>query len=362
MPTHHNVMSLLRAPGQGLLTVTTGTGEAQKILNPLFGRKNLENWLPVSRDRRLERGPHILGFPSDAGGGICRGAAHGPLHLRAALYSREPHWAAHDLGDLPCIPQLLEESMLNFNQRKKSGKVLWGARFRPSSPVSPLNLLKEALIQGFRENPDDFSPLVVGGDHSTSWAVTEALFASRKMKNLGILHFDAHTDLMEHRYGVEHCFATWAAHCMKRFAGKQKKNFVQVGLRISGKTKAHWERKFGLQQFWMKELQKQDPKIFAEQLIRGWKNRGVKHLYISFDVDALDPTLVPSTGTPEPKGLSVAWSKKVIEVVSKSFPVIAADIVELAPVLGGKSESRKSSKNSALIAESLLKALKRGLH
>ncbi len=361
MQTRHNVMSLLRAPGQGLLTVTTGSGEAFKAFAPLFGTDALKNWLAVGRKRRLERGPQILGFPSDAGGGICRGAAHGPLHLRSALYEKNPHWAAHDIGDLPCIPQLLDDAMLNYAQRAKSGRALWGGRFKPSSPVSPLNLLKAALTQGFKENPKGFAPLIMGGDHSTSWAVSEALFAARKMKGLGVLHFDAHTDLLETRYGVDHCFATWAAHCMQRMAGEDNKNFIQVGLRISGKSKAHWERKFGLKQYWTKDLSGKDAKAFAQELLAGWKKRNVKKLYISFDVDALDPSFVSSTGTPEPKGLRPAWCKKLIEEVAKEIPVIAADVVELAPVLGSRADALKSSRNAALIADVLLRAMRQGL-
>ena len=361
MQARHNAMSLLKAPGQGLLTVTTGSGAAYKVLAPLLGRQALAKWLPVAKARLKNKGPHILGFPSDAGGGICRGAAHGPLHLRAALYSKHPNWAAHDIGDLPCIPQLLEDSMYTFAQRKKSGKALWGARYSPSYPVAPLSLLKSALIQGFRDNPEEFRPFVVGGDHSTSWAVSEALFSARKMKGLGVLHFDAHTDLMESRYGVDYCFATWAAHCMTRIAGHNNKNFVQLGLRISGKTKAYWEKKFGLRQFWTKDLRSKDAKLFAKELVDSWKKNGVSKLYISFDVDALDPSFIPSTGTPEDGGLSPQWCKQVIEEVSKHIPVIAADIVELAPVIGGKADVAKSCKNSAIIADSLLRALRLGL-
>jgi agmatinase len=356
-----NVASLLKKPGEGLLTVTTGSGEAQRVLGPLVGRIDEKEWRAQARSRMRAAGPHIIGFPSDSGGGICRGAAHGPLHLRAALYARHPHWAAGELGDLPCIPQLLEDGMLNREQRQLSGRVLWGRRYKAALPVAPLNLLQGILIQGFKENPDSFRPLVIGGDHSLSGSVFEALFQARQTKNLAVLHFDAHTDLLESRYGVPHCFATWAAHAVKRMDPKSRKNFIQLGLRVSGKSKEHWQSRFGLRQMWAKEILHKDPVKYAKELLADWQKRSCDKVYISFDVDALDPQQLPSTGTPEKGGLSVSWCQKVIETVSKSLPVIAADIVELAPVLGSKSDAQKSSQNSARVAKTLLEALRRGV-
>jgi agmatinase len=281
--------------------------------------------------------------------------------LRAALYARHPEFAAQDLGDLPCIPQLLEDSMLSLTQLQASGRSLWGAAWKKSIPVSPLNLLKSLLEQGYRDNPLCFRPLIVGGDHSTSWAVSQALKKSGLFEGLAILHFDAHTDLMEERYGVAHCFATWAAHAALQMKPAARKNFVQVGLRVSGRTKSHWEKKYGLRQIWAKELGGHEPTDFARELVRQWRRRGCHRLYISFDVDALDPRFVPSTGTPEAGGLDPAWCREVIRVCSAEMTLVAADLVELAPVLGSIAQGRRSSFVAASIGHELLRGLSRGL-
>jgi len=240
--TSLNVATLLKKPGKGLLTVTTGSQKAEQVLGPLVGHANDQEWQGQARRRIRTQGPHIVALPNDSGGGICRGAAHGPLGLRSALYSKHPHWAACELGDLPCIPQILEDSMLSSAQKRSCGQALWGKRYHPTRPVAPLNLLKSFLTEGFAANPKGFRPLVLGGDHSISWSVFESLFAARKTRSLAVLHFDAHTDLMESRYGVTHCFATWASLAVKRMLPHNRSNFVQVGLRVSGKQKVSGRR------------------------------------------------------------------------------------------------------------------------
>lgn len=361
MARRSEVSKILRKPGEGLLTVTTGSGDAAKILSPLLGSHSAGSWSKLALKRLSQKGPQIVALPSDTGGGICRGAAHGPLYLRAALYSKTPRLASYDLGDIPCIPQLLDDSMLSPKQLRASGTALWGKSWTDATPVSALNLLKALLVEGFRKNPSGFRPLILGGDHSTSWAVTEALYEAGLFSKLAILHFDAHTDLLEERYGVKHCFATWAAHAARRMRPSDRKNFVQLGVRVSGRSKNFWQKKFGLRQIWAQEIIKKDPAVYAESLISDWKKAGCERLYISFDVDALDPCFVPSTGTPEPGGLDPAWCRTVIEACAKALPLVAADIVELAPVLGSRADSRLSTRHSANVAARLLKGLEYGL-
>jgi agmatinase len=183
-----------------------------------------------------------------------------------------------------------------------------------------------------------------------------------RLAKLAVLHFDAHTDLMESRYGVPHCFATWAAHAVKRLLPHQRKNFIQVGLRVSAKSQAHWESKFGIKQYWMGQLRGVSAKAFAIKLVEQWIQNGCDSVYVSFDVDALDPKHVSSTGTPEEKGLDLAWSVQVITEVSRHLPIVAADLVELAPVLGSESSAKRSTKSAARIAQALLLAMRSGLN
>ena len=143
------VSKIVRSPGSGLLTFTCGSGKALKFLKSHFDEAAMKDWQTVLPERlKAQSGPFsIIGFPSDCGGGICRGTAHGPLYLRKKLYDDHPDWVSRDLGDVPCIPHLLHDSMISDQQRMLSGKALWADTFEEGVPVSPLNLLEEYLVE-----------------------------------------------------------------------------------------------------------------------------------------------------------------------------------------------------------------------
>ncbi len=336
--------ALLRAPGLGLLTVTTGGAAQREFLARYSPGLDASEW-PLDVKARLRAAKALpppfffLGVPSDSGGGVCRGAAHGPAALRARLFELGRLEASRDLGDIACIPQLSHDSILNARQLRASGRALWGTEYRAGWPVSALNLTEETLLRAWKLAPK-FRPLVVGGDHSVSGAVFAALARAGKLKDLAVLHIDAHTDLMESRFGIEHCFATWTAHAVRRL--KDPARWVQIGVRTSGRTKTEWESRFGLRQLWADELLRQDPVRFADGLVEDWKRRGARRLYVSFDVDGLDPADVSATGTPEPRGLRVEWLRKVLARCTKALPLVGADVMEFAPVLGSKEDAERS--------------------
>jgi len=331
---------IIRAPGQGLLTVSTGSMDAQKLLGSYFGPAKLKNWSQEFSKRRAQKARFsIIGVPSDSGGGICRGAAHGPTHLRAALYRSERKLSKFDLGDIPCIPQLLDDEMLTSDQLRRSGVSLWGNSYVKGTPVSPLNLLEELLVELWRKNIS-FRPLVLGGDHSISGAIFRALKRAKKMDGLGVIHFDAHTDLLEERYGVKNCFATWTAHAVHEM--KVPQAWVQLGIRASRHSRKYWEKKFGLKQHWAKDLVRIHPDRFSEHLISHFDQLGCRSLYITNDIDGTDSRFAPSTGTPESKGLTPVWISRVIQNLSSIYPLVGADLMEVAPVLGSPADRRKT--------------------
>ncbi len=345
-------LRLLRPPGRGILSFTTGARQNIDLEKRYFGRiLKTTPWAEHVQDLLDKSLPfYILGAPSDAGAGICRGSNHGPQYLREELYRRSKHFTSLDLGDLPVIPQLSDDDLLSEEQKRRSGTALWGADYESKMPVSPLNLL-DASLQSLWHRRANARVFVVGGDHSLSEAVVRALDAQKKVSDLAVLHLDAHTDLLEERFGIRHCFATWAAHAIRRLP--QPNAWVQVGIRVSGKDKNHWENKFGLKQLWAAEVLKQKPENLARRLVQDWKALGKTKLYISLDVDALDASLVPATGTPETKGLSSSWTKSFLRSVLSEMDLVACDLMELAPVLGSASEGRRSVRLAADLSEIL---------
>ena len=157
-----------------------------------------------------------------------------------------------------------------------------------------------------------------GGEHSISIGVMRAFI--QKYHDITILHFDAHADLRSEYQGSA-CSHACAVHEASATA-----NLVQIGIRsmdISEKKYMDTEKCF-----------------FAHQLHSDpdWPEKALSKIsdkvYITFDLDAFDPSIMPSTGTPEPGGL---WWNETLSFLSKVFiarTVLGFDIVELAPVKG----------------------------
>ena len=157
-----------------------------------------------------------------------------------------------------------------------------------------------------------------GGDHSISIGIIKAFY--EKFRNLSVLHIDAHADLRPTYLGSAYNHA-----CALHDASKNC-NLVQVGVRSMDVDEV--------------EHMSKDQVYFAEK-IHGktqWMTDSINQLsnevYITFDLDAFDPSIMPSTGTPEPGGLLWNDITKYLKMVFESKNVVGFDIVELAPIDG----------------------------
>ncbi len=163
-------------------------------------------------------------------------------------------------------------------------------------------------------------PLVLGGEHSlTAGAIRP--FAKRHEK-LTILQFDAHADLRD-GYLDEH-YSHAAA--MRRCLDDETIRLVSVGIRnISAEEIPFLESDSNrLDIFWMKDKKGWNAKAVADAV-------GDGPVYITFDVDGFDSSLMPATGTPEPGGLFWDETMDILDAVSKRAHIVGADIVELSP-------------------------------
>ncbi len=157
-----------------------------------------------------------------------------------------------------------------------------------------------------------------GGEHSISIGIIKAFY--EKFRNLSVLHIDAHADLRPIYLGSAYNHA-----CALHDASKNC-NLVQVGVRSMDVDEV--------------EHMSKDQVYFAEK-IHGktqWMTDSINQLsnevYITFDLDAFDPSIMPSTGTPEPGGLLWNDITKYLKMVFESKNVVGFDIVELAPIDG----------------------------
>ncbi|MCX6055365.1 MAG: agmatinase [Chloroflexi bacterium] len=176
----------------------------------------------------------------------------------------------------------------------------------------------------------DLRLLALGGDHSVTFPLLRAM--AKKFPNLSILHFDAHPDLYDQFEGNPHSHASPFARIMEQGLAQR---LVQVGIRtMNGHQKQQAER-FGVEVIPMQD--------FRDDLVLHFSTP----VYISFDLDALDPAFAPGVSHWEPGGLSTRQALRLIQALDA--PLVAADIVEFNP--------RVESQITARVAAKLMKEL-----
>jgi len=322
---------LLRPAGGGLYLVSTGRAEQEVMQRRLYGEdpaRGFERALARIADAKVV----VLGIPSDVGAGFRRGANLGPQAIRTALLEEVPRerfdeLGIVDIGDVFVVPQLLRDEMLSERQISATRAALYPGRSEPL-PVSPLSIAERALDLVFALNPD-VAPFVIGGDHSTAWPAVAALSRARRDR-WGIVQPDAHTDLLEHRLGIDICFATWSWHANELFGRDGR--LVQVGTRASRFDRGHWESTLGVRQFWAEDCRR-DPDGVIEAIVAHLAARNVTGVYFSNDIDGNDAAWADATGTPEPGGLEPEMVVALIRRLRSSIGVLGGDIMEVAPPL-----------------------------
>lgn len=353
------IPQLLTLPGNGVYTVHTGREKKEKLFKAYYGTSKTEQaqmkWQKSLVNLSTKR-PWLIGIPSDNGGGIQRGANWGPLMLRQELLNDRKQFV--DLGDVRVIPHLLHDKYLNTETLKACQKALYGKSI--NLPVSPLSIAERALKDLYKTNPEA-RIFGIGGDHSTSFPLVKSWLESRKsLKKAGVLHFDAHTDLLDRRLGIDICFGTWTYQILDML--KSRDHIVQVGIRSSGKDKKYWKEHLGVEQIWAKEVNKLGVEKVFKNISAQYKSLGIEELYISFDIDALDEKYASATGTPEKEGLLPSDCAALIRLLAREFKVTGADLMELAPFVCPEGIDSKDQKSSVTVAGDIARILLEALN
>lgn len=353
--------AMLIPAGSGVFTVQTAKEKKATLQQRLYGEVDNDAILgaffeTLDKAHNISSPIGLLGIASDNGGGILRGANWGPLFIREKLYQQNLPKNLIDFGDIKVIPHLLHDKYLNQKTLEKCQKALYDEAL--SLPVSPLSIA-ETTTRLLYENYPDLKLLALGGDHSVSYPLAKSYLLHKEAQGVkvGLIHFDAHTDLLSERLGIDLCFGSWLTHILPFM--KNKESVIQIGLRASGKDKNHWQSTFGVTQYWANDVKQQGVDEISECIYQQLKKDNIDELYISFDIDALDCLIAPATGTPEPNGLSLDEATSFIQNISQSFNITGADLVEVAPLTNLTQENaQKTTLNSAnAIAMALLDAL-----
>ncbi len=234
----------------------------------------------------------LIGVPWDENSTFMRGSALAPGQVRDALYSGESNLCTETGIDLGAEPRFRDLGDLELG----SGAVVLG---QIETAVADL------LVQGARV-------LCLGGDHAITYPVLRAY--GRTYREFSILHLDAHPDLYDEFDGNRHSHACPFARIMEE---RLAKRLVQVGIRNTTPHQRSQAERFGA--------------IVHE--MRDWRDGhhlGIEGpLYVSLDLDVLDPGFAPGVSHHEPGGLSTRDVIRLIQGVHG--PIVGADIVELNP-------------------------------
>jgi guanidinobutyrase len=303
---------------------------SDKKFNQPLGGNEMPRFGGIATMMRL---PHVpdaagldvafVGVPFDIGTSNRAGARFGPRQIRTESCLIRPYNMATraapfdslqvaDIGDVAINTFNLEKSVAIIEQA-----------------------YDEILEQGCK-------PLTMGGDHTISLPILRAL--KKQYGPVGIVHVDAHADINDHMFGEPVAHGTPFRRAIEEGLIEPTR-MVQIGLRASGYAADDfdWPREQGVRVVQAEECWYQSLKPLMEEVRH---QLGVGPVYLTFDIDGLDPAYAPGTGTPEIGGLTVHQGLEIIRGC-RGLDVVGGDLVEVAPAYD-------TSGNTALVAANLL--------
>ena len=215
--------------------------------------------------------------------------------------------------------ELFDEE-LNCDSYKKIGiKTIkpFPIKKRMEEALNQIEKINESLLK------QNIFPMTLGGEHSITPGCIRPFV--KRFDKLFLLHFDAHADLRQSYNGNKFSHASAIRRCLDY----KNVSVISFGIRnISGDEVSYLKKnKKRINIFWAKDKKKWNLNFFKKLV----KN---KNVYITFDVDGFDSSLMPATGTPEPGGLFWNETIEIIKIASKYSEIVGGDINELAPIKG----------------------------
>ncbi|NP_001140646.1 Arginase 1, mitochondrial [Zea mays] len=250
----------------------------------------------------------LLGVPLGHNSSFLQGPAFAPPRIREAIWCGSTNSSTEEGKELNDPRVLTDVGDVPIHEIRDCGV----------EDDRLMHVISESVKTVMEEEP--LRPLVLGGDHSISYPVVRAV--SEKLGGpVDILHLDAHPDIYDCFEGNTYSHASSFARIME---GGYARRLLQVGLRSITKEWREQGKRFGVEQYEMRTFSKDREKL--ENLKLG---EGVKGVYVSVDVDCLDPAFAPGVSHIEPGGLSF---RNVLNILQNlQGDVVAADVVEFNP-------------------------------
>ena len=259
-----------------------------------------------AKTQPITSGIKIMGVPLDATTSFRSGARHGPAAIREASLMLTD-------GSHPIF-----RNALDYNK-------LWDAGDYPVNNASPsrsLNDLGDYFIEFY--NPDLYN-LLLGGDHTITYPAISAL-SHNLGKPISVVHFDAHCDTWQDHWKTNIAHGTWLYHAIEN-GYVEPTTSVQIGIRSPADPKiSDYFYNCGGEVISNRAFLKHK----LDDIVQMIRNKvGDNPVYLTFDIDCLDPAYAPGTGTPEIGGLTTLQAQYILENLDLNW--IGADFVEVAP-------------------------------
>jgi agmatinase len=274
----------------------------------------------------------IVGAPTDDLVSNRPGARFGPRAIRAATSSPGVHLEAG-------IDAFAELRMADFGD----------------APVVPADAARShAAIQATVAQVLDAQaiPIVLGGDHSIAEPDIRACSLAQGAA-IGLVHFDTHTDTGTEVFGVDVSHGTPMYRLVEE-GRVDPRRYVQIGLRgyWPGPAEFEWQAARGITSFFAHDVRELGIEAVVERTLETVDDGPV---FLSVDVDVLDPAFALGTGTPEPGGLTSAELLWAVRTVAERVEVVGADVVEVIPTAVGSADV------TALVAERVVREVMTGI-
>ncbi|MFT5504379.1 MAG: guanidinobutyrase [Gammaproteobacteria bacterium] len=301
-----------------------------KIYNQPMGGNDMPRFGGIATMMRLPHQPTaegldvcFVGVPFDIGTSNRSGARFGPRQIRAESCLLRPYNMATRAApfDSLQVADMGDIAINTFNLQKS---------------IDIIEAGYDAILD------QDCKPITLGGDHTISLPILRAL--KKKYGPVGIVHVDAHADINDHMFGERIAHGTPFRRAIEENLVDPKR-MVQIGLRGTGYAADDfdWPQEQGVrvvqaEDCWYKSL------VPLMEEVR--QQLGAGPVYLTFDIDGLDPAFAQGTGTPEIGGLTIMQGMEIIRGC-RGLDLVGADLVEVAPAYD-------TSGNTALTAAGLL--------
>ena len=273
----------------------------------------------------------IVGAPTDDLVSDRPGARFGPRAIRAASCPPGPHLEAK-------VDAMAELRMVDYGD----------APVVPADPARTHEAIERTVGEVVAAGA---IPIVLGGDHSIAEPDIRAV--ARRHGALGLVHFDTHTDTGAEVFGVEVSHGTPMYRLVEQ-GHVEPKRYVQIGLRgyWPGPKEFGWQTERGITSFFMHDLRDEGIRTVVERTL---EVVGGGPVYLTVDVDVLDPAFAPGTGTPEPGGMTSGDLLWACRSVAERLDLVGAEVVEVIPTAPGSADI------TALVADRIVREILTGL-